>query len=246
MAAKSASTQAPESTPISPNHVGFPDRSEQPQAVAAPSRRAVLHSLAIDGLCPLLTYVLLTSYVTGVSTVIPLAVGAIFPAANGLYGIVRRRHVDIIGAVVLVGIAVSIVATVIGGDPKLLLIRESFVTGALGLMCLLSLLWTRPMMFYIARQFSAGDDPAKVQAFNELWQYPRARRTFRVLTVVWALGWISEFGLRVIMVETLSIPHVLAISPIVFNGITVGLFAWTFAYVRHQRQRAAASVSSGS
>ena len=223
-----------------------PTIKRAPQAVAAPSWRGVLHDLVIDGLCPFVMYVLLTSYVAGVSQVKALAAGAIFPATNGLFGIVRRKHVDIIGAVVLVGIVVSIVATAIGGDPKLLLIRESFVTGALGFVCLLSLLWTRPLMFYIARQFSTGNDPAKVQAFNDLWQRPLAPRTFRVLTVVWALGWMGEFGLRVIMVETLSIPHVLAISPIAFTGITVGLFAWTFAYVRHQQQRAAASASSGS
>jgi len=213
---------------------------------APPSWRGVLHDLVIDGLCPLVTYMLLTSYVAGVSQVKALAAGAIFPATNGVFGIVRRKHVDIIGAVVLVGIVVSIVATVIGGDPKLLLIRESFVTGALGLVCLLSLLWTRPLMFYIARQFSTGHDRAQVQAFNDLWERPLARRTFRVMTVVWALGWIGEFGLRVLMVETLSIPRVLAISPIVFNGINLGLFAWTFAYVRHQRQRAAAAAASDS
>jgi hypothetical protein len=227
--------------PISPDHGGLPRGPESP-AVAVPSWRGVIQSLTIDGLCPLLIYSLLTSDVVRASTVTALAVGAIFPALNGLVGILRRRHVDIIGAVVLVGIAVSIIATMIGGDPKLMLIRESFVTGALGFVCLLSLLSTRPLMTYIARQFSTGDDPAKVQAFNELWHRTLAPRTFRVLTVVWALRWMGEFALRVVMVETSSIPHVLAISPIVFNGIMVGLFAWTFAYVRHQRQRASASV----
>lgn len=67
--------------------------------------------------------------------IMALAIGAIFPATYGLVGIVRRRHLDIIGTVVLIGIAVSMAATFVGGDPKMLLIRESFVTGALGLVC---------------------------------------------------------------------------------------------------------------
>jgi hypothetical protein len=199
----------------------------------------VVPSLVIDGLLPFLTYMLLTSYVPRLSQVIALGLSATFPTIYGLVTIARRRHLDIVGAVVLVGIAVSILATLVGGDPKLLLIRESFVTGALGIVCLTSLVWPRPLMFYIGRQFSAGEDPARIAEFNALWQYPGARRTFRVMTIVWAVGWMSEFMLRVVMVLTLSIPEVLAISPFVFNGITIGLIAWSIAYARHQRQRGA-------
>ena len=201
--------------------------------------RSVLASLVIDGLLPFLAYVLLTSYVPQLSPVLALGLSAMFPAVNGLVTIARRRHLDIIGAVVLVGIAVSIVATLVGGDPKLLLIRESFVTGALGMVCLTSLVWSRPLLFYIGRQFSAGEDPAKITEFNALWQHPHARHTFRVMTVVWAIGWLGEFALRVVIVQTLSIPEVLAMSPFVFNGLTLGLIAWTMAYARRQRQRGA-------
>jgi len=58
------------------------------------------------------------------------------------------------------------------------------------------------------------------------------------LTIVWGLGWIGEFCLRVVMVWTLSIPQVLVISPFVFNGIFLGLITWNFAYVSRQRRRA--------
>jgi hypothetical protein len=208
------------------------------------SIRSVLPSLAIDGLLPFLTYVLLTSYVPRISQIVALGLSAVFPAVNGLVTIVRRRHLDIIGAVVLIGIVVSIVATLFGGDPKLLLIRESFVTGALGMVCLTSLVWPRPLMFYIGRQFTVGEDPAKIAEFNTLWQYPRARHTFRVMTLVWALGWMGEFALRVLMVWKLSIPEVLAMSPFVFNGITIGLIAWTIAYTRRQRQRGAEAATA--
>jgi hypothetical protein len=206
----------------------------------------VLPSLVIDGLLPFLTYLLLTSYVPHLSQVVALGLSATFPTVNGLATIVRRRHLDILGAVVLVGIAVSILATLVGGDPKLLLIRESFVTGALGMVCLTSFVWPRPLMFYIGRQFSVGEDPVKIADFNALWQYPRARATFRVMTIVWAIGWLSEFALRVVMVWTLSIPEVLAISPIVFNGITIGLIAWTIAYGRRRRQRGAEARAAAS
>jgi hypothetical protein len=74
---------------------------------------------------------------------------------------------------------------------------------------------------------------------------PVARHTFRVMTIVWAIGWMSEFALRVVMVWTLSIPEVLVISPFVFNGITPGLVAWTLAYGRRERQRGAEVRAKG-
>ena len=86
----------------------------------------------IDGLLPFLTYVLLTSYVPHLSQVIALGISAIFPTVNGLVTIVHRRHVDISAPSSSSALSVSVVATLMGGDPKLLLIRESFVTGRSG------------------------------------------------------------------------------------------------------------------
>ena len=43
------------------------------------------------------------------------------------------------------GIAVSIVALLVGGSPRLFLIHESLVTGAMGLLALTSLAWRRPL-----------------------------------------------------------------------------------------------------
>ena len=166
-----------------------------------------------------------------------LGAGAVFPAAKGVIDITRRKHVDIIGAIVLVGIGVSVVSVLVSASPRLFLIRESFVTGAVGLLALTSFLWKRPMLFYVGRQFSTGNDAGAVAHFNGLWAHPEARRTFRLLTAVWALGWLGEFGLRVVMVLTLSVPKVLLLSPFVFNGITFGLIAWTLAYVQRQQRR---------
>lgn len=204
----------------------------------------MLPSLVVDGLLPFVTYALLTAYVPRLSQVMVLGLSAIFPAVNGLITVVRRRHLDIIGAIVITGIVVGIVATLVGGDAKLLLIRESFVTGALGVVCGTSFLWPRPLMFYIGRQFSVGSDPAKIAEFNTLWQSAGARHTFRVMTAVWAVGWLGEFALRVVMVWTLSVAQVLAMSPFVFNAITFGLIWWTISYGRRRRQRGAQSAAA--
>jgi hypothetical protein len=53
---------------------------------------------------------------------------------------------------------VSIVAVLLGGNPRVLLVRESFFTGALGVSCFVSLvLLPRPLMFYFGRYFATGE-----------------------------------------------------------------------------------------
>jgi hypothetical protein len=200
------------------------------------SLRTVLPSIVIDGLLPFITYKLLTAYFPGISEVAALAIGAMFPAVRGIVELLHRRSVDVIGTIVLAGIVVSIVGITVGGSPRLLLIRESFVTSALSLIALSSLAWRRPLLFYIGRQFSAGEDPVAKRRFDALWDVEEARRVFRVLTLVWSAGWLAEFALRVTMVFTLSVSQVLAVSPFVFNGITLGLIAWTLAYVRRKQR----------
>ena len=207
--------------------------------------RAVARTLVVDGLFPYLVYVLARRY-TGVSEVTALGLSAVPPLISGAVGLAQRRRVDFIGGVVIVGIVVSLVAVFAGGSPQLILIRESFVTGALGLLALSSFAWRRPLMFYIGRQMSAGDDPVALQRFDDLWKIAGGRRTFRVMTLVWALGWLGEFAGRVLMVLTLMPAQVLAIAPVVFNAITVALIAWTLTYARRRRSASRASSAGSS
>jgi hypothetical protein len=201
------------------------------------SLRAIVPTVIVDGLCPVLVYVLLRRYASGVPEIMALGAGAIFPIGRSVVELRHRRRVDIIGIIVLVGIAAGIAALLAGGSPRVFLIRESFVTAALGVMALTSFAWPRPIMFYIGRQFSTGGDPAAVEQFDRLWQHPGARRTFRIMTMVWAIGWLSEFALRVVMVFLLPVAQVLMISPIVFNAITLGLIAWTVTYAQRRQRR---------
>ncbi|MCP9801934.1 VC0807 family protein [Synechococcus sp. RedBA-s] len=199
--------------------------------------RHLIPSLVIDGLLPAASYIILTKYLQDISQVTALGIGAIFPAANGIVGIIRRRQFDMIGTIVLTGIGVSILAAAIGGDPKVMLIRESMVTGVLGIVCLLSLLAPRPILFYVGRQFNTSHNSMTFEAYNAIWDNTETQILFRVITLAWGLGWVGEFVLRVIMVSTLSPPQVLMITPFIFNGITVGLIAWTFAYTSRAKKQ---------
>ncbi len=112
----------------------------------APSIRTILPSIIIDGLLPLVTYKVLTAYAPGISEVSALAIGAVFPVIRGALELWRRRTVDVIGAIVLAGIVVTILGIAVGGSARMLLIRESFVTAGLALAALSSFTWKRPLL----------------------------------------------------------------------------------------------------
>jgi hypothetical protein len=199
------------------------------------SLRDIGRSLVINGVVPLVVYNVLKGQ--GASDITALGVAAVVPAIDGIVTVVRRHRIDLISALALAGIAVSVIAVLIGGDPRLLLIRESFLTVALGIACFVSLVLPRPLMFYFGRFFATGDDPAKVARYDMLWQYAYFRHVNRVITLVWGAVYLGEFALRVFMVYRLSINQVLALSPLVFNGITIGVLVWTFAYARFAWRR---------
>ena len=196
--------------------------------------------IALNAGIPLLLYRLAKHYVSA-SEVVALVIAATFPLAKSTFELARRRRLDPVAVIVLLGIVVSGIGVLRGGSPRLLLIRESLFTGALGLACFGSLLLPRPLMFYFGRHFLAGDDPARRAEFDASWQRPGVRFVHRLITVVWGSAFLGEFAIRVALVYTLPAAAVLVISPIILGVITVGTFIWTFAYVRRVRQRAEAA-----
>jgi hypothetical protein len=219
--------------------------SEQPPE-AGLSLRRFLPFLLLDVVCPYLTYRYLQAHVPSIPQTAALVLSGAFPALANVISIVRSRALDIIGVIVLLGIAVGAVAAALGGGPRLILLRESFVTGALAIVCLASLAAPRPLLFYIGRDVSTGHDPARVAEFDALWQNPGARHVFRVMTIVWGIGWLAEVALKVLVVYNLSISQALVVGPIQSAAITVVLILWTVRYARAARRRGEARRAAAS
>ena len=200
--------------------------------------RNIVPSILINAVVPLVILQVLTPHFPN-GSIWPLAIAGLFPALGTVVGIIRTRHVDFLGTIVLGGIVVSIAVAFVSGDQKLLLVRESAVTGAFGVACLVSLLFPRPIMFYFGRYFATGNNPEKVAWYNSLWQYPYFRYVNRVINIVWALAYLLEFAVRVVMIYTLPVAAMLAVSPVIIGVITVATIAWTMAYSRHAGRRGA-------
>jgi hypothetical protein len=98
-------------------------------------------------------------------------------------------------------------------------------------------------LFYVGRYLSAGNDPTKVAAYNELHEVPTARRVFRVLSVVWGIGLVIEASGRMVLAEALHTGTYIAVSPFI-TAITIGsLFAFTLIYTKRAELDAAALMT---
>jgi hypothetical protein len=199
--------------------------------------RSLLPSILVNGVLVFVIY-LLVKHFTSASDIVALVISAIPAMIFTVVGLLRQRQVDVFGAFALITIAISIFLTFITGDPKLYQIRESLLTVLFGLICLVSLLFPKPIWFYIIRYFATGNKPDQIAVFNTAWQYPRFRTYIRNVTIFWGLIYVVEFPIRLVLVYTLPIAQFLAISPIIFYGITIAAIAFTLAYGRRVRQRA--------
>ena len=214
--------------------------SQAPASFQPPSFRTtirgLLPSILVNGVLVYLIYTLLKSY-TSASDLVALLISSVPALISETVTIIRHRQLDVLGILVLATIAITAVVSFFGGDPKLLLIRESFLTVVFGVACIVSLLFPRPIWFYIIRYFATGNDPAKSPIFNSRWQYPAFRRYIRIITVVWGITYIVEFPVRVFMVYHLSIQQYLAIGPVIFYGVTFVVIGFTIAYARRMISR---------
>lgn len=201
----------------------------------APSLRAVAPGIVGGGVIPLVVYYAVRSHVHGDAIALMIA-GAPAAAWVALQW-ARIRRIDPIGAITLFGFLAGIAASaLLGGSAFVLKVRDSAFTCLFGLLCLASLARARPLMFYIGRALSAGSDPERLKAYDELCEMPTGLRTFRIITCAWGVGLICEAGMRVVLAELLPTGAFLAASPVLAGVVIGGLFAFTVWFSRRARR----------
>ncbi|GLZ52001.1 hypothetical protein Acsp07_16180 [Actinomycetospora sp. NBRC 106378] len=200
----------------------------------------------LDIAAPIVIYDVATD--AGLADVPALLLSAIGPALSTLLSVAVRRRVDEFSLFILTLLAVGVITSLFFDDPRLLLLKESAVTGLVGLVFLGSLLAPRPVMFLFGRRFATNGDPARIAWWNGLWQYPGFRRTQRGLTVMWGLGLLGEAVVRIVLTYRLPVPTMVVVNAVV-PAVVIGLLVvattvWGAASARAGRARAAAAVSA--
>jgi hypothetical protein len=207
-------------------------------------RPAFVLDLAVNLLLPWLAYRLATPHwgETG-----GLIASAVPPVIWSLVELARFRRVDALSVIVLAGIVLSIFAMALGGSPRMLLLRESLVSGVIGVAFLLSLPLRRPLIFYLARATVAreqADGAARITALIN--ERPTFAAALRLMTAVWGAGLTGETLLRSWMAWTWPIERFLVVSPFIGYGIYGALLTWTLWYRKVLRERAGAAAQANS
>jgi len=201
--------------------------------------RAMLPTLVFDVALPLVLFNVLNA--RGVPILWAVVASSLPPALNNLRVWIKSRRLEPLGIIVVTLMAVGAAASLISGSIFFALIKESFLTGVFGLICLVSLLAERPLLFYINRQFVAGDDPVRIAWWNGLWEYPKFRSRTRLVTLVWGVAYIAEAFVRVGLALVLAPAAVINISPFMSFGVLIVLISWTrrtMMALREERLRA--------
>jgi hypothetical protein len=214
-------------------------------AVEKPSRGTFISLLSGWGptilfnvIMPVLTY----NYVHNHhhSAVASLLAASAWTVFELLFFYTLHRRLDEFGVVVLTFFALSMIAALGFNSARLLLVKDSVLTGAWGIMLLGSLAFSKPLMFYFGRKFATDGTVAGVARWNGLWQYEGFRKAQRFLTVVWGVVFCVEAALRVVLAYNVSISVMVTVNAVLPLTVTGGLVAWTIAYGKRGRARAAA------
>ena len=172
----------------------------------------------------------------GWSPVTSLVVSGVLPAVGVLLGVVRKHRIDVVGLVVLLGIAVGTALGLASGSARLVLLEGSVPTAIFGAVCLGSIWTSRPLMYRFAVEFM-GEDTPRGRDFADKWRYSGFRHAFTVVTIVWGVAYLLEAAARVVIVELTSTGTALAISKTMPYVIAAILGAWNVAYARQARRK---------
>lgn len=160
---------------------------------------------------------------------------ALPPLLWSLFELVRSRRLDAVSLLVLAGILLTVVATVLGGSPKLLQIRENAVTGLVGVVFLASLPFRQPLLVHLARATFARQGPEAAVRLESFVETERGMLFFRHLTLFWGVGLILQTVVMVWLVFLWPIATYLLLSPFIGYGLMGLLFAGTVWYRRRVR-----------
>jgi len=194
------------------------------------TKRYIVFNLLINGIIPWLMYMVLSHFMT---SILALTIATLIPLVDNLLHLMKHRKLDALGSLMLFTFVLTLVLALLGGSEKLLLIRESLITGSVGLIFLGSLLLRQPLMFYLAQKFVPH------AAFESNLKYPYFLSVMRRMSLGWGLILVAESVVRVYLVFQLSTAQFLAVSNVVLYGFIGAAIVWTVWYRRRSAKRLA-------
>jgi hypothetical protein len=164
-------------------------------------------------------------------------------AATGLAGVriiwvaIRERSLNLFATVMLIVFGLGVLLAFVSGDARFLLLKNSIVTGSVGLVFLATALWGRPLSLAASESFQ----PARREEIRREYETdPLVRRGHRVSSTVWGSVLLAESLVRVPLVYLLPVSVMVGIGEAMTVAAFAGLITWNIWYVRRVTARAEA------
>lgn len=239
----------PDDFPVLPRdnhpHVenGGAERATSKKPIAMKIRIGTIVELIVNLFLPWLVYRLTLPSLGSLSA---LYASAAPPLVWSLAEFAKVRRIDALSVIVLLGIGLSIAAMAIGGSDRLLLVRESLVSGLIGVVFLLSLLRERPIIYYLARATIARQEAEGASRFERVWnERPLLRANLRMMTATWGAALTAEMLLRCWLAWHWPVERSVVVLPIISYAIYGVLMIWTLWMQKRMRTRERAAHQAG-
>lgn len=197
---------------------------------------AMIRGLALDVGLPLVTYYVL--HALGVADWPALLAATGIAAVRIAWDAARKRRLNLFATVMLVVFGIGLVLSLLSGDERFLLLKESITTGAVGLIFLGTAFRGTPLTLAAMQSFA----PARAVALTELFRTdPRVRRGLRFCSLVWGVGLLAESLVRVPLVYLLPVEVMVGLSTVLTIVTFACLICWNVWYSRRAQRRMAAA-----
>ncbi|GAA3484470.1 VC0807 family protein [Streptomyces yanii] len=192
---------------------------------AAPSapRSALLDSvlpLLVDVGVPLVSYYALKAAGTG--TFAALAWSSVVPVVRTVWGVARRRRLNGLAALMVTVNVVGLLTSLMVGDPRLMLAKDSGVSSIIGLVVLVSAWKGQPMMSAAVRPWLVKGDAAKDTAWQRLSAESAAfRRAEARFSAVWGAALLGECVVRTVGAYTVPVETMVWLGTVIMVATMV-------------------------
>ena len=189
--------------------------------------RTMLRGLGWDIGLPVVGYYAL--HLLGVADLPALLVATGLAGLRMVWVAVRDRSLNLFATVMLVVFGIGVLLALVSGDARFLLLKNSIVTGAIGLVFLVSVLLGTPLSLAASQSFQ----PERRDEIRRAYESePLARRGHRVSSTVWGLGLLAEALVRVPLVYLLPVSVMVGVGEVLSVAVIGSLVGWNIWYVR--------------
>jgi hypothetical protein len=197
-------------------------------------RRRLAAQLLFELVLPLGSYYGLRA--AGASQWLSMVAGGVLLLPWSGYGLVRRRRVEAMAVFTLSLVVAGTLLSLISGSPRVLMIRDSWLTAAIGLWVLGTLLTRRPFIMSASRGIViAKVGEAGLAQWEARWDAePTFRHHLRLVTAVWGAVFLLDAVLRVVLAYTIPVDAFPLTSTVLWLALLGGLLTWHNWYLtRH-------------